>query len=144
MASKREQVIVAVQALIEQALPLAKFRRNETKQETIPADGYVVLNDGDPGDPETTLNPVTYIYEHAIGVIVAAKKKGLDGAESRLDTMLSAIGAAIAADRTLGGLCDYLMAEAPATETVSAAGAESARIAEFNIVTVYGTTDPLN
>ncbi|NEU15098.1 hypothetical protein G3T14_24020, partial [Methylobacterium sp. BTF04] len=72
MPSTRERVIQAVAALVRAALPKASHFRNEEKQETIPLGGYVNVDDGDPGDPEVTLNPTTWIYEHQIPVEVAA------------------------------------------------------------------------
>lgn len=58
--------------------------------------------------------------------------------------MLRAIGAAIAADRTLGGLCDWIEAEAPATDDAEALGAMPVRFALLTIVAAYATADPLN
>ena len=60
------------------------------------------------------------------------------------DDMLAAIGAAVASSRTLGGLCDFIEAEAPATEDVETAGARAVRWADAVIVATYGTSDPLN
>ena len=144
MPSKREQVIAAVCDLVRGALPKAAHYRNEVKQRTIPAGGYVNVDDGDPGEPEVSLNPTTWIYEHEIPVEVAANKSTRDSAETRLDTMLQAIGAAVAADRTLGGLCDYLMVQAATTEPLTAEGAPVSRTALVGVIAVYGTTDPLN
>ncbi|CAO4138000.1 hypothetical protein [Methylorubrum extorquens] len=144
MPSKREQVIEAVAALVKAALPKATHYRNEVKQRTIPANGYVNVDDGDPGDPEVTLNPTTWIYEHELPVEVAANAYGTKTAEQRLDVMLQAIGTAVAADRTLGGLCDYLQVSAAATEPLTAEGAKVSRLAVVGITAVYGTTDPLN
>ncbi|MCJ2009804.1 hypothetical protein [Methylobacterium sp. J-092] len=144
MPSKREQVIQAVVALMQAALPQASHYRNEVKQRTIPAGGYVNVDDGDPGDPEVSLSPTIWIYEHEIPVEVAANKTTRDNAETRLDTMLQAIGAAVAADRTLGGLCDYLMVQGATTEALTAEGAPVSRSALVGILAVYGTTDPLN
>ena len=144
MPSTREQVIQAVVALVKAALPKASHYRNEEKQRTIPAGGYVNVDDGDPGEPEVTLNPTTWIYEHAIPVEVAANKSTSATAEARLDTMLQAIGTAVAANRTLGGLCDYLMVQAAQTEGLTAEGAPVSRYALVTVVAVYGTTDPLN
>jgi len=144
MPSKREQVILAVAALLKGALPKATHYRNEEKQQAIPAGGYVNVEDGDPGEPEVSLNPTTWIYEHQIPVDVAANATRTVSAESRLDTMLQAIGAAVAADRTLGGLCDYLMVSAAQTEGLTTEGAPVSRYALITVVAVYGTTDPLN
>lgn len=144
MPSTREQVIQAVAALVQSSLPKATHFRNAEKQESIPVGGYVNVDDGDPGEPEVTLNPTTWIYEHLIPVEVAANASRTFSAEVRLDTMLMAIGAAVAANRTLGGLCDYLMVQAAQTEPLTAEGAPVSRYALVNIVAVYGTTDPLN
>ena len=143
MPSTRESVILAVCALVQAALPQATHYRNEVKPRTIPDGGYVNVDDGTPGEPEVTLNPTTYIFEHEIPVEIAAKKKG-QTAEARLDAMLRAIGTAVAADRTLGGLCDYLQVTAPDTEPLTSEGATVSRSAVLGIVAVYGTTDPLN
>ncbi|MCJ2034248.1 hypothetical protein [Methylobacterium sp. J-068] len=144
MPSTRERVIQAVAALVKGALPKAGHHRNEEKQRTIPAGGYVNVDDGDPGEPEVTLNPTTWIYEHQIPLEIAANASRTISAEIRLDTMMQAVGAAVAADRTLGGLCDYLMVQAAQTEGLTTEGAAVSRYALVNIVAVYGTTDPLN
>ena len=144
MPSKREQVITAVAALVKAALPQASHYRNEVKQQAIPAGGFVNVDDGDPGDPEVTLNPATWIYEHEIPVEVAANGTKAVAAETALDTMLQAIGTAVAADRTLGGLCDYLMVTAATTEPLTTSGAPVSRSGLIAIVAVYGATDPLN
>ncbi|UMY16661.1 hypothetical protein MMB17_18540 [Methylobacterium organophilum] len=144
MPSTREQVIQAVAALIRAALPRAEHYRNEEKQRPIAAGGYVNVDDGDPGEPEVTLNPTTWLYEHTIPVEVAANASRTVTAEVRLDGLLQTIGAAVAADRTLGGLCDYLMVTAAQTEGLTTEGAPVSRYALVNIVAVYGTTDPLN
>ncbi|GLS45155.1 hypothetical protein [Methylobacterium brachythecii] len=144
MASKREQVIQALAALIKGALPQAAHYRNEVKQQTLPDGGFVNIDDGDPGDPEVTLSPATYVFDHQIPVDVAANKTKTIAAETALDTMLGKIGAAIAADRTLGGLCDYVQVGDVSTEPLTTSGAAVSRAALVTIVATYGTTDPLN
>lgn len=144
MPSKREQVIQAVATLVKAALPKAAHYRNEVKQQTIPTGGYANVDDGDPGEPEVTLNPTTWIYEHEIPLEFAANATATVSAEVRLDRMLQAVGAAVAADRTLGGLCDYVMVQAAVTDPLTADGAPVSRSALVGLVAVYGTTDPLN
>ena len=144
MASKREQVLDAVAALIDAALPAAKVERNAAKPERIPPGGLAIVRDGDPGEPEVLLSPLTYLYTHRIPLEIAARESGSQSREQVLDAMLAAIGAAVAADRTLGGLCDFIEAEAPATADIEAAGALPGRWADAAIVAIYGTPDPLN
>ena len=144
MTSKREQVLDALKALIASALPNAEVKRNLAKPERIPPGGLAIIRDGDPGEPEVILSPLTYIYAHRVPVELAAYETSSETREQVLDGMLGAIGTAVVNDRTLGGLCDFIEAEAPATDDIEAAGARPGRWADAAIIAVYGTPDPLN
>jgi hypothetical protein len=144
VTSKREQVLDAVKALVAAALPDADVKRNLAKADRIPPGGLVIVRDGDPGEPEVVLSPLLYIYTHRIPIEVAAYETSSRTRELVLDEMLGAIGAAVAGNRTLGGLCDFVEAQAPATDDVETAGARAGRWADAAIVATYGTPDPLN
>jgi hypothetical protein len=144
MTSRREQVIDAVRALLAGALPSADVKRNLAKPERIPPGGLVILEDGDPGEPEVMLSPLLYLYTHRIPVTVAAYESPSLPREAVLDAMLGTVGEAVRADRTLGGLCDFMEVEAPSTDDIEATGAKAARFAEIVIVASYATPDPLN
>lgn len=143
MSSKREQVIDAVKALVAGALPLAEVKRNLDKPERIPVGGLVIIRDGDPGEPEVLLSPIVYTYSHRIILELAAYATDPLNREQALDAMLVAIGNAVTANRTLGGLCEFLEAEAPASDDIETAGARSARWAATAIVATYSTSNPL-
>ena len=144
MTSKREQVLDAIKTLIASALPNAEVKRNLAKPERIPPGDLVILRDGDPGEPEVILSPLIYVYSHRIPIEIAAYETSSQTREQVLDGMLGAIGTAVVSNRTLGGLCDFVEAEAPATEDVETTGARAGRWADVAILAVYGTTDPLN
>lgn len=144
MTSKREAVLAAVRTLIAAALPAAEVKRNLAKAERIPTGGLVVVRDGEPGEPEVTLSPLTYHFDHRIVAEVATNEVAGTPREQALDAMLRAIGATVAANRTLGGLCDWVEAEAPVTDDAEALGATPVRFALLGIVASYATTDPLN
>ncbi len=144
MSSKREQVLDAIKSLLSSALPNADVRRNLAKPERIPPGGLAVIRDGDPGEPEVMLSPLVYVYSHRIPIELAAYETSSQSPEQVLDEMLGAIGVAVSGDRTLGGLCDFIEAQAPSTDDVETAGARSGRWADAAIVAVYGTPDPLN
>ena len=144
MTSKREQVLDAVKGLVAAALPDADVKRNLAKPERIAPGGLVIVRDGDPGEPEVMLSPLVYIYTHRVPIEIAAYEASSQTREQVLDGMLGAIGAAVSGNRTLGGLCDFIEAEAPSTDDVETAGARVGRWADAAIVAVYGTTDPLN
>ena len=143
MASKREQVVDAVRTLIAAALPLAEVKRNLDKPERISPGGLIIVRDGDPGEPDVLLSPLTYIYTHRVVIELAAYASDTLTREQVLDQMLAAIGTAIMVNRTLGGLCDFLETEAPTSDDIEAAGAKAGRWAEAAIIASYATANPL-
>lgn len=143
MASKREQVLEAIKALVASALPSAEVKRNLDKPERIPPGGLVIVRDGDAGEPEILLSPLTYIYEHRVPIEIAAFASASLTREQALDQMLAALGEAVAADRTLGGLCEFLDTEAPTSDDLETAGAISGRWADAAIIASYATGNPL-
>lgn len=145
MASKREQIIEAVVAMIAGALPGVKVERNADKPERIPSSGLVVIRDGEAGEPEeVTLSPLTYFYAHRVAVEIAVLADASASREARLDAILGAIGSAVAANRTLCGLADFVEVTAPLTDDLEADGAYSARWVSVDLVVHFATNDPLN
>lgn len=145
MTSKREQVLSAVMTALEGAiLPSADrlVERGTPLPTKVPSRGLVILRDGEPGEPEVTLSPLAYHYEHRAEAEVFVQASG-DARDSRFDALTSAIGAALAVDRTLGGLCDWAMAEAPRPADITVEGGAPIKAAIVPIVLHYTTTDPL-
>ena len=143
MASKSETVLQALNEALAATLPRgAKLLRNAVLPERIPAKGLVILRDGSPGSPEALLSPPLYVYEHRAEIDVLVE--GTEAArEAAFDTLKLAIHAAIDADRTLGGICDYVIGEAPAPINLAIEGAEGFKAATITVVLTYGTADPL-
>lgn len=145
MASKREQVAAAILQLVTAASPNSDVKRNADRPERIAPGGTMILRDGAPGKPTIDLglgSPI-YNYDHAFELEVATFEAPTMTREQALDALLSPIGEAVAADRTLGGLCIFLDVEAPETDDIEAFGAETARWALVRIVASYATTNPL-
>lgn len=145
--SKRLDVLTAVKALIAAALPGVDVKgldNRADKPDRIPPNGLGIVRAGDPGEPDVDLCPPTYHFRHQIPVELAAYQSTAQTNAQVIDTMMGHIGTAIAADRTLGGLCDYLEALAPGTDDVGANGAATAAGADLVLVAHYSTTDPLN
>lgn len=144
--SKRLDVLRAVKALVQAALPGAAVLGVEDDgdvPEQIPANGRVVIRAGDPGQPEIDLSPRAYIYTHEIPLEIGAYASSTQTREQVIDTMLGHIGAAILANRTLGGLVTDLDAYAPETDDIFIAGATPAREALPKLVAEYSTNSPL-
>jgi len=138
MPTTRETILSALHARLL-TLP-ATALRGEVLPERVPANGLLILRDGEPGDPEITLSPLRYHYQHRAEIEAVVQGAARDTA---FDTLTASIGAVIAADRTLGGLCDWIAAEAPRPVDLPVDGAASLKAAVISVVLHYSTADPL-
>ena len=136
--SARETILTALHARIS-ALP-ATALRGDVLPERVPAEGLMILRDGEPGDPEVTLSPLRYHYPHRaeIEAVVQGPDRDAD-----FDTLTASIGAVVAFDRTLDGLCDWIEAEAPQPVDLPVEGAASLKAAVIRVSLFYTTSDPL-
>jgi hypothetical protein len=144
MPSKAETVLQALVAALSPALPAgAKLLRNENLPERVPPAGIVIVRDGDPGEPEAWLSPPGYYYEHRAEIEAIADGATAALRDAAFDALRLAIGAAIAADRTLGGTVDYALAGSPAPLLLNIDGDQGLKAATIPVVLAYATTDPL-
>ena len=140
--SVREQVLSALFGRL-QFLPLATVRRNEALPQSVPAGGLVILRDGDPGEPDVTLNPRTEFYSHRAEIEAFVTQPSGGGGEAALDALLTEIGAALATDRSLDGLAETLFWSAPETSVLAIEGAAPILTARIMVTVEYLVSDPL-
>jgi hypothetical protein len=139
MPTTRETILTALHARLQ---PLAALvLRDEVLPERIPAAGLIILRDGQPGDPEVTLSPLRYHYQHRAELEVVVQAP--NGRAIAFDSLIAAIGTALEADPTLGGLCDWLEPEAPASVDLPIEGGAALKAAVITINLHYTTTGPL-
>jgi len=138
MPPTRETILTALHARLS-ALP-ATALRGEVLPERVPAAGLLILRDSEPGEPEVTLSPLRYHYQHRAEVEAAVQGTSRDTA---FDTLCASIGAALDADRTLGGLCDWVEAEAPRPVDLPVDGAANLKAAVIPVILHYSASDPL-
>jgi len=138
MPTPRETILQALLAAL-QTVP-ASILRGEVLPERVPAGGLLILRDGEPAEPEVTLSPLAYHYQHRAEIEAVVQGTDRDVA---FDTLTASIGAALAADRTLGGLCDWVEAEAPRPVDLPVEGAVSLKAAVIPVILHYTTADPL-
>ena len=141
MTSKRETVLAALFSALQGVADAAVYRNESLGLRVPPAAGLVILFDGDPGEPEVLLSPLTYIYTHQaeLDVIVTAD----EFKEGRLDEICGQVAAVLDADRTLGGLCDWIEASAPAPTEISIEAGATVHAAALTLTLIYATTNPL-
>ena len=139
MPTPRETILQALHSLLQtQAAPVL---RGEVLPERVPAAGLLILRDGDPGEPEVTLSPLTYHYQHRAEIEAVVQGADRDAA---FDTLAAGVGTALAADRTLGGLCDWVEAEAPRPIDLPVEGAATLKAAVIPVALHYTSADPLS
>jgi hypothetical protein len=137
--TQRETILTALAVLLR-TIPHVPVLRGEVLPERIPPAGLMILRDGEPGEPEVTLSPLTYHYQHRAEIEAVVQGANRDAA---FDALCAGIGTALVADRTLGGLCDWVEAEAPRPVDLPVEGAASLKAAVIPVILHYSTTDPL-
>ena len=148
MPSKRETILAGLHVRLQTLS--APVLRGDVLPERIPATGLIILRDGKPGEPEVMLSPLTYFFEHRAELeVVIQSGNGRDAladtlADTLADALVGAIGTQLAADRTLGGLCDWVEAEAPEPVDLPIEGAASLKAAVIPVVLHYSTADRLS
>lgn len=139
MPTIRETILSALYARLQTLAALTL--RDGVLPERIPAAGLIILRDGQPGEPEVTLSPLRYHYQHRAELEVVVQVG--TGRASAFDSLIAAIGAALESDRTLGGLCDCVEPEAPASVDLPVEGASALKTAVITVVLHYSTANPL-
>ncbi|MDB6183042.1 acyl-CoA transferase [Paracoccus fistulariae] len=140
MITRRETVLKALHEALLGMPGGATVMRNAVLPERIPDAGLVILRDGTPGTPEVTLSPLRWHWQHRAELEVFLRGGDLD---ERFDALTAAIGALLAGDRTLGGICDWIEAEAPEPADLPVEGATTIRAAALGITLHYTTADAL-
>jgi len=139
MTTTREAILAALHARLQSLAALTL--RDEVLPERIPTAGLIILRDGQPGEPEVTLSPLRYHYQHRAELEVVVQAP--NGRATAFDTLIAAIGTVLEADRTLGGLCDWVEPEAPASVDLPIEGAAALKAAVITLNLHYTTTGPL-
>ncbi len=115
--------------------------RGDVLPERVPAEGLLILRDGEPGETEVTLSPLRYHYQHRAEIEAVVQGAARDIA---FDTLTASIGSALAADRTLGGLCDWVEGGGAAPRSICRSRARPVlKAAVIPVVLHCSTADPL-
>ena len=138
--SVRETILTALADLLS-AIPHMPVLRGDVLPERIPPAGLMILRDGSPGEPGVTMSPLTYHFQHRAELEVIVQSA--TDRDAIFDTLLAQIGAVIAADRTLRGLCDWLEPEAAEPVDLPVEGAASLKAGIIPIILHYATSDAL-
>ncbi len=141
MPSKLETILTALQAALTAGTD-ATVLRGEVQPTEVSRDGLIILRDGNPGEPEVTLSPLRYHYEHRAEIEIFTP--GTGDRDVLFDALRSAIGVVITGNRTLGGVCDWIEAEAPEPVDLPFDGADTIKAATIPVIIHFWTADPLS
>ena len=142
MPSVRERVLQALRNCLADSLA-STVRRNEVLPDKVPAAGLVILRDGDPGEPDITLNPRTAFYSHRVELELFVTQPTAGGGEALLDALVADVHAALAPDPSLGGLAENLVVTAPETGVLAVEGAAPILTVRLTVIVDYLVSDPL-
>src|SRR6056297_25103 len=140
MPTTSERVLGALADLLR-TISHVPVLRGEVLPERVPPNGLMIPRNGDPGAPGVTLSPLRYHYQHRaeLEVVVQDAKTR----EARFAELVASISAVLVADRTLGGLCDWVEAEAPEPVDLPVEAGATFKAAVVPVILNYATADPL-
>lgn len=144
MTSKREQALAGLFLCLKDNVTGLSVLRNEPLPTKVPADGLIILRDGDPGEPEVTLSPTRYHYQHRAEIEALVQHGDPAQRDTALDTLLETVAQALDGQTSLGGLVDYLHIETPDFLSETVEGAPTIKAAVVPIILEYSTSNPLN
>jgi hypothetical protein len=115
--------------------------RNETVPQRIQEGGLVVVRDGETTEETAIMSPLRWQIEHRAEVEVIVGGATPTDRAAVLDSLLAAIGAAIASDRNLGGAVEWVQPGAPSFTDAEFEGAAAARAVTVPVTLWFTTTD---
>ena len=143
--SVREAAIAALHAALASALasrsPTPQVLRSETVPQRLPPGGLVVVQDGETAEEAAILSPLRWQVRHVAEVVVAVPAPTPEARAASLDTLLVDVGAAVAADRTLGGAVEWAQPDSPSFDDLEFEGAAPVRGASVPVSLWFTTAE---
>lgn len=119
--------------------------RNTDVPQAVPPEGLIILRDGDPGDADIVLSPLTYSYDHVVDVELYATGAPATSRAASLDDLILAVGVALAAaGPTLGGAVEDCRPAAPKREIIPIPGGGGIAAALVPVTLSYSIPTPLS
>ena len=149
MSSKREQAISGLFLCLKSNISEVVILRNEPLSTKVPAEGLIIVRDGVLGEPEITLYPTKYHYQHRVEIEVLVQHGNPLERDEALDILLQRVGQTLGFNLdtrvlTLDGVIDYLHIGTPEFLSETAEGAPPIKAAVVPIILEYSTTGPLS
>ncbi len=142
--SQRESAIGALFAVLGQMSLGVMTKRNASLPERLSEHAMAVLRDGEMGEPEVSLSPVTYHWQHQVAIELFVADPDASERDKRMDGLLVELAALIEADRTLGGVVEYSEIGPPKFDELAPDGSSGIKACLLPVVLHYSSSGPLN
>lgn len=142
--SQRESAIGALFAVLGQMSLGVMTKRNASLPERLSEHAMAVLRDGEMGEPEVSLSPVTYHWQHQVAIELFVADPDASERDKRMDGLLVELAALIEADRTLGGVVEYSEIGPPKFDELARDGSSGIKACLLPVVLHYSSSGPLN
>lgn len=116
--------------------PESELPANETER------WVLAIRDGVTGEPEVSLSPPAYEYEHEAALVLSVVKIGADDADALFSSLVERIAGLIDADPTLGGAVDWARLGTLDTDEVDQEVLAGFKAAILPVRLLYTTTTP--
>jgi len=145
--SQRENAIGALFAVLGQ-LSLGTsgttVKRNVALPERVLDHAMAILRDGVMGEPEVSLSPLTYHWQHQVAIEIFVADPDASERDKRMDELLVELAALIEADRSLGGVIEYAEIGPPKIDEMAPDGSSGIKACLLPVVLHYSSAGPLN
>jgi hypothetical protein len=142
--SQRESAIGALFDVLGQLSLGATVKRNVALPERVTDQAMAILRDGEMGEPEVSLSPLTYHWQHQVAIELFVAEPDASARDARMDCLLMELATLIEADRTLGGVIEYAEIGPPKFDELAPDGTSGIKACLLPVVLHYSSSGPLN
>ena len=142
--SQRENAIGALFAVLGQLSLGTTVKRNAALPERIADHAMAILRDGEMGEPEVSLSPLTYHWQHQVAIELFVADPDAAARDARMDSLLTDLATLIEADRTLAGVVEYAEIGPPKFDELAPDGTSGIKACLLTMVLHYSSSGPLN
>ena len=142
--SQRENAIGALFAVLGQLSLGTMVKRNAALPERIADHAMAILRDGEMGEPEVSLSPLTYHWQHQVAIELFVADPDASTRDARMDGLLTELASLIEADRTLAGVVEYAEIGQPKFDELAPEGSGGIKACLLPVVLHYSSAGPLS
>ena len=142
--SQRESAIGALFDVLGQLTLGATVKRNVALPERVSEHAMAILRDGEMGEPEVSLSPLTYHWQHQVVIELFVAEPDASARDTRMDGLLIELATLIEADRTLGGAIEYAEIGPPKFDELAPEGTSGIKACLLPVILHYSSSGSLN